>query len=455
MTATAQTRLLDLYGYQKRWLEDRSRFKVALWSRQCGKSFVLALEAVLDCLERKTTWVMLSRGERQSRELMDKVHMLARALGHVVDDLLGFESEFEQDGRRLKQLEQHFPNGSRIIGLPANPDTGRGYTANVVLDEFAIQKNSREIWKALYGSISRGYSLRVASTPMGKQGKFYELWSANDNTWSKHRTDIYDSVKEGNPQNPEELRRGLADEEAWAQEYECQFLDEAVAFLPYDLIDDAESELATMERPALLDSPEWIHAQNARLYMGFDVGRHRDLSVMWTLEDVGGVLWTREVLRLQKTRFAVQREALYERLSSGRTLRCCIDRTGIGIQLAEEAAEKFGWRVEGVHFTPAVKQELAHPLRARLEDRVLRIPQDQLVRGDLHSVKKVATASGNVRFDVDRSESGGFHADHFWALALAHHAFALGKENAEPVRVMSAPTLTQSLFEGYGGFTLG
>jgi phage FluMu gp28-like protein len=113
-------------------------------------------------------------------------------------------------------------------------------------------------------------------------------------------------------------------------------------------------------------------------------------------------------------------------------LRACIDRNGIGMQLAEEARERFGCRVEEVVFTPAVKQELAHPLRARMEDRVIRIPQDQLIRGDLHSVKKVMTASGNVRFDVDRSESGGFHADHFWALALASHAHSLGARVGKP-----------------------
>ena len=32
----------------------------------------------------------------------------------------------------------------------ANPDTARGFSANVFLDEFAFHKDSREIWKALF-----------------------------------------------------------------------------------------------------------------------------------------------------------------------------------------------------------------------------------------------------------------------------------------------------------------
>ncbi len=37
---------VDLYGFQKRWLLDRSRFKIGNMSRQIGKSFIVALEVV-------------------------------------------------------------------------------------------------------------------------------------------------------------------------------------------------------------------------------------------------------------------------------------------------------------------------------------------------------------------------------------------------------------------------
>ena len=37
-----------LLRYQQNWVKDNSRFKIGLWSRQVGKSFAGALEAVLD-----------------------------------------------------------------------------------------------------------------------------------------------------------------------------------------------------------------------------------------------------------------------------------------------------------------------------------------------------------------------------------------------------------------------
>ena len=115
--------------------------------------------------------------------------------------------------------------------------------------------------------------------------------------------------------------------------------------------------------------------------------------------------------------------------------RCCIDATGLGMQLAERAQDKFGkYRVEGIAFTGPVKEELAYPLKAAFEDGNIRIPMDKFIRADLRGIKKVITASGNVRFAADRGTNG--HSDRFWSLALALHA---GKDaNSGPVRCQPA-----------------
>jgi phage FluMu gp28-like protein len=123
----------------------------------------------------------------------------------------------------------------------------------------------------------------------------------------------------------------------------------------------------------------------------------------------------------------VQRDFLYALLDGSFSgdgakgiRRACMDSSGIGGQLAEEAAERFGRRVEGVVFTGPVKEDLALGLRRRFEEKVLRIPAEAAVREDIHSVRRLTTASGNARFDAQRT--GDSHADRFWALALAVHA---------------------------------
>ena len=44
----------------------------------------------------------------------------------------------------IKQLEIVLPGGVRIIGLPANPQTARGFTGDVLLDEFAMHAFDQE-----------------------------------------------------------------------------------------------------------------------------------------------------------------------------------------------------------------------------------------------------------------------------------------------------------------------
>lgn len=410
-----------LLPYQRRWVDDRSRFKIWLASRQIGKSFALTLEAVLDAVSRRTTWVFLSAGERQALELAEKTRLHLEAIqiaaAELNDDFL------DEDGIRYKQLLMRLPNGSRLIFLPANPSTARGYTANVALDEFAFHADSQAIWAALFPSItrSRDLRLRVASTPRGKSNAYYRLWEGAErlgtqSVWSRHRTDIYEAVADGLPVDPEELREGLNDELAWQQEYLLEFLEESTAYLSYELLATCEDPQATTD--LLLDE---IDPTQGDLYLGVDIGRQRDLTVMWLLQRVADVSWTRRVVELQGTSFAAQREVLYGLLP--RVKRACIDATGLGMQLAEEAQRKFA-QAEPVTFTAAVKSDLATTLRRSFEDRTVRIPISNEVREDLHSVRRVVTSAGNIRFDAERD--AGSHADRFWALALATHAQSSG-----------------------------
>jgi len=392
-----------LYPYQRRWLEDKSRFKVGMFARQVGKTFVATLEIVLSALESPRRWVILSRGERQAKEAMDEGVKKHLAVIKVAYEDLNYPISAQENA-----LEVRLPNGSRITALPANPDTARGFSASVLLDEFAFHQDSRKIWAALFPVISAGHCLRVISTPNGKGNKFYELMTTDDPVWSKHRCDIYQAVREGLPRDIEQLRRALNDPDAWAQEYELQWLDEVSAWLDYDLI-------------AACEAPECLgNYQGGDCYVGMDVGRRRDLTVIWVVEKIGDLFWTREVMPLLRVPFAEQLAALDGVLARYRVRRACLDETGLGMPVAEEAQRRHGqYRVEAVTFTGAVKQDLAVTLKRKFEDRQIRIPIDRDIRESLHSIRQTRTSAGNPRFDADRDEVG--HGDYFWALALAVH----------------------------------
>jgi len=404
-----------LLPFQKTFYGGVKSHKYSIWlaSRQIGKSFTVSFVALDTCLERPgATVIVVSASERQAVELLNKVKLHIRAFKELGKALK--VSFFEDVKTNVHRVE--LPNGSRILSVPANPDTVRGFSADLlILDEFAFVQHDEELWKAVFPMITRKKEARLAitSTPKGKNNMFYKLWTEaqKDPLWYAQKTTIYDAVRQGLDIDVEALRRGIRNEEAWKQEYLCEFVDEAGVLLPYELIQSCELK------------PEEILIQDLRdlrgdLYIGVDVARRNDLTVIAVLEKLGDVLYLRRLEILKNKTFREQFTIVDHYASYAR--RLAIDETGIGMQLAEELQHKWGeTKVIRVYFTAKVKEELAERLRAKFQDKLIRIPAEEALREDLHSVQKAITPAGNVRYE---GQTEGSHADRFWALALAVHA---------------------------------
>jgi len=407
------------HPYQVRWIEDLSRFKVGMFARQTGKTFGTTYEIARDCqlaeLEgRKARWVILSRGERQAKEAMDEgVKLHCKAMGSIIK-----ASEYDYAGgdAKYRAMEVEFPGGSKITALPANPDTARGFSANAFLDEFAFHADSRKIWSALFPVISKGWKLRVVSTPNGKGNKFYDLMTSESGIWYRQTTDIYQAVADGLDRNIDELREGCGDEDTWTQEFELQWLDEASAWLSYELINGCEHDRAGF--------PDQYNG--GPCFVGVDIAARNDLFVIYVLEAVGDVFWTREIIVRKRISFAEQDDLLADVFKRYRVIRCCMDQTGMGEKPVEDAQRKHGSsRVEGVLFTGPNKLTLATLGKEAFEDRKIRIPLgDQALRNDLHKLQRVTGPTGASRFMAESDSSG--HADRTWACFLALNAASTG-----------------------------
>lgn len=405
--------LVKLLPYQCKWLADQSRLKIAMVSRQSGKTkFMAAPEVVEDVIQQemhglKARWLILSVGERQAIEAIEEgIKPWCESYGAAIQ---AHEYDFRgESGARYKAHEISFQNGSRITALPSNPDTARGFTASVVLDEFARHRNSRQIYWALYPSISRhGLKMRVLSTPNGKDNAFYELMTAQNSGWSRHTVDIHQAVAQGLDRDIDELRSGCIDSDLWAQEFELKWLDEASAWLTYDLITACEDA----------DAGKPQKYQGGPCFIGNDIAARNDLWVAWVWEALGDVLWTREIRVLQRATFAEQDSVMAELFQRYKVTRLGMDQTGMGEKPVEDAKRRYPGRVQGVLFTPAAKLELAIAGKAAFEDRKVRIPLGDLVlRADLHKTKKTVGPTGIPRLNADSDGAG--HADRFWAAML-------------------------------------
>ena len=439
-----------LYPRQRTFIDDASQYKIGVTTRQWGKSTVTSGEAVHNCLiDPGTKWVCMSAGERQSVEWLNKAKEWQAAYKLVIADVAEDRGGIAEG--LLRSSEITFANGSRIIAIPANPSTARGYSANIILDEFAYHEDPNAIWAATFPSttnklagtfldrfralvkgedtnIRRDLKLRVVSTFNGRNNKFFELWErAKENGYSAHKVTIHDAVADGMPLDAAKLRAALDDADAWAQEYECEPMDTSSVLLPYELIATCEStEATTMVAPEF-----WFTATARPLFLGIDFARKRDLSVCWTDERVGDVMQSREVLEMRGMSTPDQINLLRPRIKAAQ--RVCLDYTGPGVGMGDYLVEEFGeynpdkhlfGKVELVTFTNATKVELFTKLRMAFEKGRTRVPINRVIREDLHSMQRVVSAQGNITYRAPHTEDG--HADRCTAKALACRAAASG-----------------------------
>lgn len=429
-----------LLPYQRRLADDDARFKYALQARQTGKDFTSGAEGIRDCFlherrKEKVNWLIAAPSERQSIESLDKWKEWTEAFRLSIADIEEERTDAKNSESLVKSSTIVFPNGSRVMAVPGKPDTVRGFSANILLTEFAFFENPDATWRAILPSITnplRGglKKCRLVTTPNGVGNKAHELWIKNyqvvGSRWSCHRVDIHDAVAQGLPVDIAELRDALEDPEGWAQEYELNFLDQATVLLPYELLVPCENPLATTTC-----DPAFWQGSGAPVFCGIDFGRTRDLTVCWTLELVGGMFrMTKEVLELSKVSTPQQLEILRPRLR--RAQKICLDYTGPGVGLGDLMVEpkeglgeynpeqhRFG-KVELCTFSNKLKLEIFPSLRVAFEQKTLGIPVSRIIREDLHSVSRVALAGGGVTYKAPHTKDG--HADRCTALALALRA---------------------------------
>jgi phage FluMu gp28-like protein len=416
--------------YQVRWIKDQSRMKLCEKSRQIGISYADSYDSVRKVAPkdaRLDVWVT-SRDMIQAKQYLQYCKRWARILNYAAEDLGEVLVDKEKD---LTAFCLKFANGLCIYSLSSSPDAIAGKTGHLKIDELALHKDQRELYRIAKPVTQWGGQLSAISTHRGAGTVFNGIIrdikeKGNPMGWSLHTIPVHLAVKEGlvqrinkvtgNNETDEQwlarMRAECIDEEQWQQEYCCIPADDSTAFITYEMITACEDVTASKNFEYLLDCKN-------PLYVGVDVARKKHLAVIDVEEKVGDVYWERLRIEMQNKTFAEMEYELYRILQLPQVKRACIDGTGLGMQLAERAMERFRYKVESVSFTGPVKEELAFPLRAAHEDRVLRYSPSDALRADLRGIKKEVTESNNIRFVGDSEDS---HCDRFWAKALAVHA---------------------------------
>jgi len=196
-------------------------------SRQSGKSTTTATKALHTGIYRPKSLILLvSPSLRQSQELFRKVKE-------------GYECMEAQPGLiEDSRLSLVLSNGSRIVSLPSDPATVRGYSSvDMILFDEASQAQDAFYYSVLpMLAVSSGIIICM-STPYGKRGFFYKEWVDGGEIWKRIEIPAM-MCPRISAEELERQRRSLGSM-FFRQEFMCEFVETTDQVFGYDMVQNA------------------------------------------------------------------------------------------------------------------------------------------------------------------------------------------------------------------------
>lgn len=423
--------LTTFYDFQLEWLLDWGRFALLNKSRQIGASHTYGAAAVLwGLFGEKST--IVSVGEREGLIVLGHVN------GHV-NMLTSLGSRWAAPVRKTR-LDIDFTSGGHIEVLPST-SAARGFSGNVLLDEFAYHEAPEKVWDSASGAVLHAGRMRVMSTPNGVGNLWHTLFTDPDQHrgYRLHQTTLEQAIASGMRVNKDDcMKQARGDMRVYDQLFNCSFLGGEFQYIPNEAVNAC--------------STDNLYTFDGHYYAGLDIGRNADKTVLIVVrkDPHTGLRTLAHVDAFKRTDYALLQQIVQQAFARFRIKRLCVDSTGIGSFPVEQMQKKHGRsRVEAVHFTLQSKEELATGLYSAFTERTVRIPKtDEAIKGlqagvadqlrqDICSIRRETTKAGNVRYDAPHTQKG--HADSAWALALALHASGGPNRQRHTVNLIGGP----------------
>ena len=280
--------LIDLYPYQKRVLRSLRdhRFVACLASRQTGKTTMMTIYALwIACFQDDQRILIVANKEQTAISIFGRVRL---AYENLPNYLKPGVIEYGKTSMKLA-------NGSSIGISTTSSDAGRGESVNVlILDELAFIPNNlvEQFWSSVYPIISASTKSKifVASTPNGSGNLFHTLYTEAEkgtNNWKSEKI-LWHEVPGRDEKWKHDTIKSIGSEEAFAQEFDCMFLDTGDSFI--DEIFFEKLLAKTTEPTYIFDDgcyKVWDEPDKEHLYtIGVDVaeGVGQNFSVIQVLD---------------------------------------------------------------------------------------------------------------------------------------------------------------------------
>ncbi|EHW2954492.1 TPA: terminase family protein [Escherichia coli] len=454
-----------LLPYQKRWVADDSKLKIAEKSRRTGLTWAEAADAALTASLKKENGgrdhFYIGSNKEMAREFIDAVAMWAKAFNAAAEEIR--EEVITDEDKDILTFVVYFASGFKVKALSSNPGNIRGMQGNVTIDEAAFHEQRDEVLKAVTPLTTWGGKVRLISTHDGVDNPFNQLIQesrAGKKDYRIHTITLDDACNDGlyrricqvrgmvwSPEAEAEWKEGLlrntATREDALEEYYCVPKNGGGTYIPRSLRERAARGTGkvlrftgTPEFNALTESQrraeirEWLETvvrpeleklpKNLRHCLGEDFARSGDLTVLApvTVNDDT----TREVpflVELGNVPFKQQEQVLFwlcDRLPRRDGIK--MDARGNGQYLAEQAAERYGDEVEQVMLSVAFYRENMPRFRAAFEDDELILPKHEDVINDLGAIQLLRGVPGIDDARTKGSDGRKRHGDAAVAIFL-------------------------------------
>ncbi|MDG4811670.1 hypothetical protein P8629_01495 [Hydrogenovibrio sp. 3SP14C1] len=455
-----------LLQYQKDWVADESPLKIAEKSRRTGLTWAEASDAVLTASKRRsaggTNHFYVGSNKEMAQEFIAAAAMWAEAFNEAASSIQ--EEILEDEDKDILTYTINFASGFKVQALSSNPSNMRGRQGNVTIDEAAFHDRLAEVLKAALALTMWGAKVRLISTHNGWGNLFNEIIQdsrAGKKRFSVHRITLDDACDHGlykricqikgwewSKQSEIVWKEGLlkdtATREDALEEYYCEPKQGGGAYLNRMLIESRmqpapvirftgspefntwpehlrEAEINDWCKENLLPELEKLNPKEQHAF-GEDFARTGDLTVLAPMALNQQLMRSIPFLvELKNLPFKNQEQIVYyinDRLP--RLMALKFDARGNGQYLAEQAAYKYGQRVEQVMLSQAWYLDNMPKLKAAFEDDGIRLPKDADVLNDLRAIQLV---KGVPKIpDVKTGQNKDRHGDAAIAIAMAYAA---------------------------------
>lgn len=264
---------IKLHKCQKRVLKKmtRDRFFILLASRQVGKTTLMTIYTLWHaCFNDDQRILVVANKEDTAKEIFSRIRMAYEELPNYLKPGV---VEYGKESMKLT-------NGS-VIGISTTTGTAaRGQSINLMLlDELAfIEPHIVDaFWKSVFPVISSSKKSKIfiASTANGTDNLFYRTWSGaieHRNGWGFDKI-TWDEIPGRDAMWKYDTIRAIGSEEAFNQEFGCQFITSSDAAINDDLF---ESLKINCYRPKVVLDDEaykiWKQPDDGGIYVaGVDV----------------------------------------------------------------------------------------------------------------------------------------------------------------------------------------